>query len=134
MAAAAPKIAFRLQIPTLVLLLFWALFYLFVWNHNRLVGLAIGVAGLALCIYRLGILSTQITEAGVSQWTWRGRIALSWDDIALVSKTRSYVVLEGSKGSIRVPIPIYYDSRAVAQFLTSHLPHNVDHSALIPDS
>jgi hypothetical protein len=117
-----PKIASTLESARLVVpgLVFFE--SLLMWQRNHLVALAFMLAALALCLFRIRILSTQVSAAGVSQLTWRGRIQLRWDEVMAVTRKPRSIVLAGAGGSVVVPIDSFHDTAAAVQFINSHLP------------
>lgn len=117
-----PKIASTLESARLVGTSLIFMQALFMWQRNYLFALAFMLGALALCLFQIRVLSTQLTAAGLSQLTWRGRIQLRWDEVLAVTRKPRSITLAGACGSVIVPIESFYDTTAAVQFINSHLP------------
>jgi hypothetical protein len=71
------------------------------------------------------ILSTHLTAAGISQFTWRGRVQMRWEDVTAVSRRNRSILLSSGERSIIVPTESFYDTRAAVDYLDSHLPQHL---------
>ena len=89
---------------------------------NRVFALAMMLGGLGIGYIQARVLSTQLTSAGVSQLTWRGRMHLRWDEITTVTRKSRSITLADKRGSVIVPVESFYDTAAAIQFMDSHLP------------
>ena len=70
------------------------------------------------------ILSTTITNEGVSQRTWRGWTHLRWVDVRSVRfRGKGSVVLTGPKGDVIIPGAFYTNFDALLAWLANRLPH-----------
>lgn len=92
------------------------------WQRHQILGGAFMVFGLILIFREIRVVSTHVTDVGVSQLTWRGRIQLHWDEVTTVAKGRRSIKLAGVDGSVIFPIERFCESKAAKGYLDSHLP------------
>lgn len=71
------------------------------------------------------ILSTRVTEAGVSQWNWRGPVHLSWTEVTEVTRTPLSLTLTGDHRQVVVSVEEFQDTAAAISYIESHLPSNL---------
>jgi hypothetical protein len=95
---------------------------LLAWQHSHLFALAFVIGGTAIGLAQARILSTKLTSAGVSQFTWRGRVNLKWSEITRVKRKLRSITVTGTGGSVVVDVDNFYDAEAALQFVNSHLP------------
>ncbi len=69
--------------------------------------------------------STRVTEAGISQLTFRGRIHLSWNEVTQVTRAPLSLTLTSAKRRVVVSVEEFADSAAVISYVESHLPSNL---------
>jgi len=77
---------------------------------------------LVLTLRAIRTLSTRLTEAGVSQWSWGGRIHLSWTEVTQVTRTPLSLTLIGDKRQVVVSVEEFQDTAAAISYIESHLP------------
>jgi len=70
-------------------------------------------------------LSTRVTEAGVSQWNWRGHVHLPWTEVTEVTRTPLSLTLTGDKSRVVVSVEEFQDTAAAIAYIESHLPSNL---------
>ncbi len=83
----APKIASTLERTKLFMatcLIFLQVPLMFQRVNPFAVPLLLGSVYISLNVMR--ILSTQVTAVGVSQFTWRGRIQMRWEEVTAITK------------------------------------------------
>ncbi len=78
-----------------------------------------------LILFKIRNVSTRVTEAGVSQLTWRGRIHLSWNEVTQVTRRPLSFTLAGAKRRVVVSVEEFADSAAAISYMESHLPSNL---------
>ncbi len=70
------------------------------------------------------ILSTTLSDEGVSQRTWRGRTHLRWVEVRSVRfGGKGNVVLAGPNGEVAIPGAFYTSFDALLAWLANRLPH-----------
>ena len=68
------------------------------------------------------MLSTRFTHEGVSQWTWRGRVALAWADVRRVEgQQRGALKLIGTMGVITLSPMFFKDYEGMLAWLRERL-------------
>jgi hypothetical protein len=68
------------------------------------------------------MVSTKLTPEGVSQWTWRGRVALAWTDVRRVEyPQRGALILIGTTGVIRLSPMFFKDFEGTLAWLRERL-------------
>jgi len=82
-----------------------------------------------LIVFKIRNVSTRLTEAGVSQLTWRGRVHVSWSEITQVTRNPLSVTLSAAKGRLVVSVEEFADSAAAVAYIDSHLPSNLRSNA-----
>lgn len=85
-------------------------------------GLLTAFGALILTLRAIRTLSTRVTEAGVSQWSWGGRIHLSWTDVTQITRTPLSLTLIGDKRQVVVSVEEFQDTAAAISYIESHLP------------
>ena len=89
------------------------------WAHLLFLGFLVLLAYAAL-----SILSTKLTNEGVSQRTWRGWTNIRWEDVRSVRfKGKGAVDVAGPEGRVRIPGPFYTDYDGLLAWLAERLPH-----------
>lgn len=58
----------------------------------------------------------------MSQWTWRGRSHLKWEDVTDVTRDARSMTLTAGGVNVLFPIDRFYDSKAPAEYVHRHLP------------
>jgi hypothetical protein len=101
----------------------WALF---AWMAVRNGELPLWLAFLGMTALLLATLprmvSTKLTPEGVSQWTWRGRVALAWTDVRRVEyPQRGALILIGTTGVIRLSPMFFKDFEGTLAWLRERL-------------
>jgi len=74
-------------------------------------------------------LSTQLTAAGVSQRTLRGRLELRWAGVTSVTTRPQAIVLKSSAQRIIVPLVFFNDYDAAVAYIGARLPSAVRDAA-----
>jgi hypothetical protein len=90
--------------------------------EERLMAATSMLGALAIILVVVRRLSTKLTDAGVSQLTWHGRVYMRWSDIKTITRRSTAITVTGGKGSIVLPIESYYDSGAAVRFVDTRLP------------
>ncbi len=85
-------------------------------------GLVSAFGALVLTLRAIRTLSTRVTEAGVSQLNWRGRVNLSWTEITRVTRTPLSLTLTADKKQVVVSVEEFQDTAAAIAYIESHLP------------
>lgn len=80
---------------------------------------------LVLVLFKIRNVSTRVTEAGVSQLTWRGRVHLSWNEVTHVTRSPLSFTLAGAERRVVVSVEEFADSAAAISYMESHLPPNL---------
>lgn len=88
------------------------------------------VGGLFLMLRAIRTLSTRVTEAGVSQLNWRGRVHLSWTEITRVTRTPLSFRLTGDKKRVVVSVEEFQDTAAAIAYIESHLPSDLSNKPI----
>jgi len=92
-------------------------------------GQSIGVisasGALVLTLRAIRTLSTRMTEAGVSQLTWGGRVHLSWNEVTRVTRTSLSFTLIGNKKRVVLSVEELQDTAAAISYIESRLPSNL---------
>ena len=87
---------------------------------------AFGAAVLTLRAIRT--LSTRVTDAGVSQASWGGRVHLSWNAVREVRRTPLSFTLMGDRRKVVVSVEEFQDTATAISYIESHLPSNLSRS------
>jgi hypothetical protein len=89
--------------------------------------LAIGMALLCVVVTFQAIraASTRVTEKGVSQLTWRGRLNLAFADVTGIRKKPYALTLSGQKGRVIVPVTAFENTAEAIAYIESRLPSNL---------
>jgi hypothetical protein len=95
---------------------------LFIWQRNDWLGAACLLVGVIVALNVVRVLSTRVSAVGVSQFTWRGRVHLRWDEVISVTRKKRSIVITGTAGSIRVPTDSFYDTEAAVRYIDAHVP------------
>lgn len=92
-------------------------------------GASLGVisafGALLLTLRAIRTLSTRVTEAGVSQLSWRGRVHLPWTEVTQVTRTPLSLTLAGEKSRVVVSLEEFQDTAAAITYMESRLPSNL---------
>jgi len=75
-----------------------------------------------LILLKIRNVSTRVTEEGVSQLTFRGRVHLSWSEVTQVTRTPLSFTLAGAERRLVVSVEEFADSAAAISYMESHLP------------
>jgi hypothetical protein len=87
-------------------------------------GLFVGFGALALTLRAVRTLSTRVTETGVSQLHWGGRVQLSWSEVTQVTRTPRSFTLTGDERRVVVSVEEFQDTAAAISYIESHLRSN----------
>jgi hypothetical protein len=98
---------------------------MYLWYQRPSSPSPIPIFGLALTLMLIRTLSTRLGFDGVSQWTWRGRRHLGWNEVTAVDRKTRSITVSGPGGSIVIPVESFYDSAEAARFIESHLPEKL---------
>jgi hypothetical protein len=122
MPDAPPRIAARIEFAHAFVAVTLIVEALVIWPGQRVSATLWILGALAILFVVLRRISTTLTDEGVSQLTWRGRVDLQWRDIQSIERAAKTVTVTGAGGSVVLPIESYYDSAAALRFLDAHLP------------
>jgi len=111
----------KLLLPLCLMLLQWPLMV----QRPNPFGLLLFLGCLYTTVNVARILSTHLTAAGISQFTWRGRVQMRWEDVTAVSRRNRSILLSSGERSVSVPTESFYDTRAAVDYLDSHLPRHL---------
>gem|GEM_PF-3348695 len=120
--SAAPKQVYPLASASLIfgfILMAWSVFSAAI---GQSAGIVTAFGALALMLRAIRTLSTRVTEAGVSQLTWGGRVHVSWTEVTKVTRTPLSLTLTGEKMTVVVSVEEFQDTAAAISFIESHLP------------
>jgi hypothetical protein len=122
MPSDAPKLVYPLASTALIfgVLQIPASVYLAV--EGQSLGIITAFGAVALTLNAIRTLSTRVTDAGVSQLTWNGRIHLSWSEVTQVKRTPLSITLTGDKRRAVVPVEVFENTAATISYIESHLP------------
>ena len=106
--------------------IYGAIWALFAWMAVRSGELVLWLAFLGMTALLLAIVprmvSTSLTLQGVSQWTWRGRVALAWTDVHRVEyPQRGALKLIGATGVITLSPMFFNDFEETLAWLRERL-------------
>ena len=88
-------------------------------------GLFSAFGAAVLILLKIRDVSTRVTETGVSQWSWRGRVHLSWNEVTQVTRAPLSFTLAGAKSRVVVSVEEFADSAAAISYMESHIPSNL---------
>lgn len=80
------------------------------------------VGSLAFGIFLIPVLSTRLTDVGISQRGFRGRKDLRWSEIKSVEPLSNAIVLVGQKCRINVPLIFFHDFDSAVSYIDEHVP------------
>jgi hypothetical protein len=78
-----------------------------------------------LILLKIRNVSTRVDETGVSQWTLRGRVHLSWNEVTQVTRAPLSLTLADRKRRVVVSVEEFADSAAAISYMESHIPSNL---------
>lgn len=77
---------------------------------------------LLLTLRAIRTLSTRLSDAGVTQLSWRGRVHLSWADVTQVTRTPRSLTLTGDRQQVVVSVEEFPDTPTAISYIEAHLP------------
>ncbi len=80
------------------------------------------VFGAARTYQTIRVASTRVTETGVSQLTWIGRVHLSFAEVTRVSRKPFEFALSGPHGRVIVPVEVFENTTEAIGYIESRLP------------
>jgi hypothetical protein len=122
---APPKIATALVVPLYLCLFIFLLGLLYSKGGFSPVFWAMLLFCVTLGVGLSGLLSTQVSNQGVTQITLRGRRSIAWSEVTDVKLTAQTITLVGPTGELTLPLIMFSDLDATVAFVTDHLPGNV---------
>ena len=84
--------------------------------------LALIAGSIALGIFLVPVLSTRVTDVGISQRGFRGRKDLRWCEIQSVEILANAIVLVGEKCRIHVLLVFFHDFDSAFSYIDEHVP------------
>jgi hypothetical protein len=81
------------------------------------------VAWTLMCIVLMPMVSTRLSDEGVSQITLRGRTLYPWTDVSSAKVLRAAVVLKVQGRTVRIPFVFFDDADYALRYVRAHLPH-----------
>ncbi len=117
----APKQVYALASASLVSCLMLVAAGVFFASEGQPVGLITALGALILGLRAVRTLSTRITETGVSQLTWAGRVHMSWTEVTKVTRTPPSFVLTGDKKRVVVSLEELQDTDAAKSYIESFI-------------
>jgi hypothetical protein len=120
-----PKIASTLELARLGATSFLFFQALLMWQRNHLFAVVTIVGGIAISLILVRRITTELTEVGLSQVTWRGRASLRWRDATEVRRGRNSITVAGSSAVIVLHLESFCDTNVALRYLETHLPRNL---------
>ena len=90
-------------------------------SRGQSIGLVSAFGALLLGLRAVRTLSTRITETGVSQLTWAGRVRMSWAEVTQVKRTPLAFILTGDKKQVVVSLEELQDTDAAKSYIESFI-------------
>jgi hypothetical protein len=122
MADGPPRIATRIEIAHAFVALALIVDAVPLWSRHPLMATETVLGALAIVSLVVRRMSTKISDAGISQLSWRGRVDLPWDGITTVTRRPRQIIVAGESGRVVLPIESYYDSGDAVRYIDSRLP------------
>jgi hypothetical protein len=127
MSSDAPRLVRSLVSPAVIVGGFQILLGIsLAYNDRRPIGSILGVL-LTLCAiavtYRaIRDASTRVTETGISQLTWRGRLHLLFSDVTGMTKKSHVLLLSSRHGRVVVPVGFFENTASAIAYIQARLP------------
>jgi hypothetical protein len=125
MPSDTPKLVYALASTQLIFGAVQIPFTAYLAASGQTLGIVTAFGALVLTLLAIRTLTTRVTEAGVSQLTWGGRVHLSWAEVTRVKRTPLYFTLMGNKRQVVVPVEVFENTTAVISYIESHLPSHL---------
>jgi hypothetical protein len=121
----APKQVHALASASLIFCVILIASGIFLAVRGQSLGSISAFGALVLAFRAIRTLSTRVTDTGVSQLTWGGRLHLSWTEITQVTRTPLSFTLAGNEKRVVVSLEEFQDTAAATSYMESHLPVNL---------
>jgi hypothetical protein len=127
MSSTPPRLVYSL-LPRPLFPILGIAFYSFVAASDpRPVGRGVALVG-AVCaiiftLRAIQVASTRVTEAGISQLTWSGRLHLSWADVTVIKRNPFTLSAQGRR--MVVPVEAFENTAAAIEYIEARLPSSL---------
>lgn len=125
----APKLVYPLASTGMLIAVLQLPFSLALVADGQPLGILTTSLALAVTLQTIRALSTRVTEVGLSQLTWSGRIHLSWADITQMTRSRLSLTLAGENGRVVVPVEVFENTAAAIAYIESHVPAHISRNS-----
>jgi hypothetical protein len=115
----APKQVYALALASLISCLILVGAGVVFASQGQAIGLISAFGALLLGLRAVRTLSTRITEAGVSQLSWAGRVHVAWAEVTQVTRTPLSFILTGDKKRVVVSLEELQDTDAAKSYIES---------------
>lgn len=93
--------------------------------NGQFLGIISAFGAFLLAFRAIRTLSTRVTEKGVSQLSWSGRVHLQWIEVTQITRRPLSLTLAGDKRQVMVSVEEFQDTAAAINYIESRLPSNL---------
>ena len=89
---------------------------------GSILGVLLTLCAIAVTYRAIRDASSRVTETGISQLMWRGRLHLRFSDVTGMTKKPHVLMLSSNHGRVVVPVGFFEDTASAIGYIEARLP------------